>query len=229
MNSVAFQDRTAPSANKGQEFQYRSVSKSAVASIVFAILGALSSFVTPIFVLLPTLGAGFGLLSLLSFRRFPDELVGKLAAKIGLVVSLVCLVGSVGWHSYVYATEVPEGYQRISYAMLRDNPKTSLPFSEKAKQLDGQKVFLKGYVRPGAKKNNLKNFILVGDFGECCFGGSPKITEVVAINIQSDDTVNYSFALRRIGGFFRLNPATKRIAEKDVPQVFYEIEADHVK
>ncbi len=180
--------------------------------------------------MLPALGVGFGLVALVGFRRYPEELVGKLAGQIGLIVSLICLVSSVGMHAVIYATEVPEGYQRISYSTLRNNPKTSLPFSEKAQELDGKKVFLKGYVRPGLKKTKLKDFILVGDFGDCCFGGNPKITEVVAIHIVDDEkTVDYGFALRRIAGVFRLNPNTKSINEKDIPQVFYEIEADHVK
>lgn len=229
MNSVAFQDPVSLKSHHEQEFQYRSVSKAAVASLVFAILG-LTAFLSPIFVLLPALGTGFGFLALANFHRYPEELVGKAAAKIGLVVSLICLLTSFALHSYIYATEVPEGYQRITYAMLRSNPKTSLPYSEQAEELDGKKVFLKGYVRPSDKKTKLKNFILVGDFGECCFGGNPKISEVVAISILDDDTtVNYSFALRRIGGVFRLNPNTKITTEKDIPQVFYEIEADHVK
>jgi hypothetical protein len=228
MNSIAFQDRPSIS-DPDQDFRYRSLSKPAVASLTFAILG-LSSFLHPVFVLLPTLGVGFGLIALASFRRFPDEFVGKIPAQIGFFVSLICLVSSVGMHAVIYATEVPEGYQRIAYSTLRDNPKTSLPFAEKAKELDGEKVFLKGYVRPGAKKTNLKDFILVGDFGDCCFGGNPKITEVVAIHIVDEDkTVNYGFALRRIAGVFRLNPNTKSIREKDIPQVFYEIEADYVK
>ena len=211
------------------EFAYRSVSKAAVACIVFAVLGALTSFVAPAFVLLPILGLSFGILALTNFRRFPDELTGKMAAKIGLVVSAICLVGSVGYHSVIYATEVPDGYQRISFGDLRPNKRTPVPFSEKAIEFDGKKVFLKGYVRPGAKRRKLKEFVLVGDFGDCCFGGNPKITEVVAITITTDETVDYGYSLRRIGGTFRLNQRTRMINDKDVPQVFYEIEADHVR
>ena len=91
-------------------------------------------------------------------------------------------------------------------------------------------MFIKGYMRPpSGKKKRLKNFIMVGDFGDCCFGGNPKITEVIAVKISSDDTVDYSYGLRRIGGTFRLNPNTRPVNEKEVPQVFYEIEANHVR
>jgi len=60
--------------------------------------------------------------------------------------------------------------------------------------------------------------------------GNPKISEVVAVDILlPDKTLDYDYALRRIGGTFRLNPQTIATGEADVPQVFYLIEADYVK
>ena len=79
------------------------------------------------------------------------------------------------------------------------------------------------------KKRKLKEFILVGDFGSCCFGGDPKITDVVAVTIIGDDTVDYGYSLRRVAGTFRLNQRTRRTKEKDVPQVFYEIHTNEVR
>ena len=186
-------------------------------------------WLAPLFVLLPVLGVGFGWIALANLKRYPDELIGKLGARIGLGISLICLIASVGTHMYVYATEVPEGYKRISFTDLKPKKRGSLPYGEKAEQVDGEKVFLKGYVRPSTKKKGLKKFIMVGDFGDCCFGGSPKITEIVAVDIQIPKTIDYGWGLRKIGGTFRLNPNTKPIREKDIPQVFYEIEADYVK
>lgn len=212
-----------------QNDDFKSVSKSAVACTVFAILG-LTAFLSELFVLLPILGVGFGLAALAGFRRYPDELVGQTPAKIGLLVSTVVLISSVAMHAYIYATEVPDNHRRISFGDLVDNDRTLLPYSEKAEEFDGQKVFIKGYVRPpSGKKKRLKSFIMVGDFGDCCFGGSPKITDVVAVKIKSDDTVDYSFGLRRIAGTFKLNPNTAPASEKEVPQVFYEIEANYVR
>lgn len=225
------QDKLAPSKPNlaENEFAYRSISKAAVASIIFAVLGALTSFLAPHFVLLPMIGMVFGLIAMLSFRRFPEELTGQLVAKIGTILSLVCFLGAAPYHTYIYNTEVPEGYQRISYGDLRPNSRTRLPFSEKALEFDGKKVFLKGYVRPSAKRRKLKNFILVGDFGDCCFGGNPKMTEVVAIKILGDETIDHGYSLRKIGGTFRLNKSRKRTSDNEVPLVYYEIEADHIR
>ncbi len=208
--------------------QYRSISKAAVVSVVFAILG-LVSMLAPMFCIIPFLGLCFGLLGLANLKRYPNELIGRRAATIGTIVNLVLLVGSISVHSYIYATEVPDGYQRISFYQLRPNDRTPLPFAESAEEFNGKKVFLKGNVRPSARKNNLKEFILVGDFSSCCFGGNPKITDIVSINIETDQTVDYSLRLRRITGEFRLNPRKKQITEKDIPSVFYEIIADGVR
>ncbi len=209
--------------------EFKAVSKAAVACLVFAILSA-AAFMSELFVILPIIGLGCGMAALAGIKRYPDELVGKTPSQIGLAACAVMLIGSVAMHSYIYATEVPPDHRRISFSDLRNNKKTNLPYSEKAKEFDGQKVFIKGYVRPpSGKKKRLKNFIMVGDFGDCCFGGNPKITEVIAVKISSDDTVDYSYGLRRIGGTFRLNPNTRPVNEKEVPQVFYEIEANHVR
>ena len=209
--------------------EYRSVSKAAVACLAFAIL-SVSAFMTQVFVLLPILGVGFGLVAMANFRRYPNELVGKKPAMIGLIVSLVLLVASVSMHAIIYATEVPENYQRISFRDLAPNKKTSLPFSEKAMELHGKQVFIKGYVRPpSGKKNKLSKFIMVGDFGDCCFGGSPDITDVIAVKINIDQTVNYSYGLRRIGGVFKLNPNSVAPDEKEIPRVYYEIDANYVR
>jgi hypothetical protein len=233
MNTATAQEsepvETQSSFQDSNDFVYRSVSKAAIASLVFAILG-LSAYLFIPFIIFPVIAVGFGLVALASFREYPEELTGKMAAKIGLALGAICLISSVIMHTYIYATEVPDGYQRISYGALKPNNRTPLPFAEKAMEYDGEKVFLKGYVRPGAKKRKLKEFILVGDFGDCCFGGNPEITDVVAIRILNEGkTVDYGLGLRRIGGTFRLNQGTKRTNDKDIPQVFYEIEADHVR
>ncbi len=218
---------TSPTNVKNLE--YRTVSKAAVTCVVFAIMSLLA-FVFPVFVILPLLAICFGIAALVSFKRFPDEFTGVTITKIAMTASAICLVSAVSMHAYVYATEVPEGYRRISFYELKPDKRTQTAFSEKAAEIDGEKVFLKGYVRPGLKKNRLKKFILVGDFGSCCFGGNPEIADVVAVSIKNDDDyVNYGYRVRKIGGEFKLHQRPKSVREKDLPYVLYEIEADHIK
>jgi len=208
---------------------YKTVCKTAVSSVIFAVLG-LTAFLAQFFVIVPALAVVFGVMALAAIRKYPDELVGKGAAMFGLVVGLICLVSSLAMHSFIYATEVPDGYRRISFAELKPSRSSGTRPPERASDFDGQKVFIKGYVRPpSGKKNKLKSFIMVGDFGDCCFGGDPELTDVIAVKIESDDTVNYGYGLRRIGGTFKLNPNTVSADEKEIPRVYYELQADHVR
>jgi hypothetical protein len=207
--------------------QYAILSKSAVAGLVLAILGLLY-FLSSILILFPILAIVFSLIGLSVTRKYPNEFTGRKSARSGLILSAFTLVVATGLHIHEYATEVRPGYQRISYRMLKDDAGTRMPYSEVAEELDGKKVFLKGWVRPGTHRNNLKDFILVGDFGACCFGGNPKITDVVAVSIQTDERINYSLRLRKISGTFRLNRQAAATSEKEVPRVFYQIDADFV-
>ena len=226
--SMQQNDAFSGAHSAGNEFQYRTISKAAVASLAFAVLG-LGAFVFQAFVLLPVLAIGFGFVALMEIRKYPEEITGGLAAKIGLGLGLLIAIGSIALHTYVHFTEVPEGYTRMAFSDLRPNLRTPLPFSEKSKELDGKKVFLKGYVRPSDQMTNLKSFILVGDFGDCCFGGNPKITEVVAVDITTDDLIDHSYFLRKIGGTFHLDSRSRRINEDGIPTVFYSIEADYIR
>lgn len=208
--------------------RYRSICKAALAGFIFALTGLLF-LVSSLLIVLPLAGFSLCLIGLSSIRRLPDELSGRAIAKIGLLVSGVTLLAGIAIHGYTIATEVRPGYQRISYRMLKDDLKTKLPYSEKAEELDGKKVFLKGWIRPGNRKTDLKDFILVGDFGACCFGGSPKITDVVAVSIQGEERLSYSWRMRRISGTFRLNRQAATTPEEGVPRVYYQIDADYAE
>ena len=217
------------SETKHSEQQYRSISKAAVVCVVFTLMSILA-YVFSVFVLLPLLAICFGLFAISKINKYPEELTGRRAAQIGVFVSAIVLITAGAMHGFIYATEVPEGYERISFNSLKPNKRTKLPVSEKSVELSGKQVFLKGYVRPGMKKNRLKKFILVGDFGSCCFGGNPEITDVVAVSlVNEDDYVNYGYRLRKIGGEFILHRRPKSVSEKDLPYILYEIEADYVK
>ena len=71
--------------------------------------------VTPI----PILGMFVSLRSLAKIRRESDQYTGKWLAIAGLVLSTFFLVSGVGYGYYVYRTEVPDGYKRISFETLR--------------------------------------------------------------------------------------------------------------
>ena len=108
---------------------YRAVSRAAVVSLVFAIL-SLAGMLAPSMLLLCLMGLLFGTIALKNIRRYPTELTGKKMAKAGIILSATLLLAGTALHVYIYATEVPEGYQRISFSLLQpseDAPNSPCP------------------------------------------------------------------------------------------------------
>ncbi len=186
---------------------YRVVSKTAVLSLSFAVL-SIAAFVSPGMAFLPLAGVVFGVLSLRAFRQYPDELTGKIPAVLGTVTSGLLLVGSIGLHTYIFLTEVPEGFERQSFHELQpDKEHPEMPIPPKALELHGKRVFIKGYVHPGvAQMGPVDHFLLVPDMGTCCFGGQPKLTDMIEVKLTKGQTLAYSMRKRALAGTFQVDP-----------------------
>ena len=129
------------------EYAYSSVSRAAVLSLVFSLLGLLSWY-SPLLLFPSVLACIFALVAFGNFRKYPRELSGKSLAQIGALISLATLIVAPFKHAYIYYTELPEGYERISFTALKSPlGAPDLP-PQSAIELDGKKVFLKGYIHP---------------------------------------------------------------------------------
>jgi hypothetical protein len=207
---------------------YRSVSKLAIGSLAMLLLG-LSGLVFPVMLSLTGLGILSAWLGLRNVRRYPEELTGRVPGIVGLVGCIALLVGGSAMHTYAYLTEVPEGYHRISFADLQPaiDPKSGEPLLPKS--LDGQRIFVKGYVHPGVSSaGEVKKFILVPDMGTCCFGGQPKLTDMIEVTIVDAPGVRYSQRKRKLGGILHVSEGIHQVAG-GLNGGFYELRADLVK
>jgi hypothetical protein len=78
---------------------------------------------------------------------------------------------------------------------------------ETARAADGRNVLLKGYMFPGAQVSGIRQFLLVRDQGDCCFGGNPKITDRVLVTLAEPAGVAFTPRLVKIAGRFSVRPA----------------------
>jgi hypothetical protein len=208
------------------EEDYRALSSTAVASLVAGLLSVLCFFGWSM-AIIPLCGVLLGLRSLWRIRRFPDELTGWGLAVAGVALSTVFFAGGWGWLSYVYITEVPPGYERISFGQLQ--PAADVPnqlFPPSALDMDGKRVFIKGYVKSGSQSDGIKEFLLVPDLKTCCFGDSmPKLTDMVLVTMQDPLRADFSLWPRGLAGTFRVRPDA--LGQSD--SVLYYLEADYLK
>jgi hypothetical protein len=199
---------------------------------ILSLLLALASPIVALFVILlpvPALGLLCGLLALRQIRRYPQELTGKVPALIGVIVSAVSLAAGIAGHAYAYATEVPDGYSRISFQDLQPETRqlvSTVP--SRAMALDGQKIFIKGYVHPSVDGlGEVRQFILVPDMGTCCFGGTPKLWDMIEVTMTDGDPVKYSRRKRKLAGILKVDPNLKNV--EGFGGVLYTLQGEYVQ
>ncbi len=208
--------------------QYRALSTAAVASLIVGMLSVLAVLDWPL-VAIPVVGVTLSTVALLKVKRHSDELTGAGLASAGLALSLFFLVVGPTRLTYVYLTEVPDGYARTSYAELQPDPKQPAQLvPPSALALEGKKIFIKGFVYPGRQIDGIREFLLVRDRGDCCFGGDPKITERILVKLTPPLKLSYSPRQHKLGGTFHVEVQDKAI-DGARGGVFYHLQADHLE
>jgi hypothetical protein len=74
----------------------------------------------------------------------------------------------------------------------------------------------------------VSHFILVNDFGTCCFGGQPKPTHMIAVDVaKGQDRIAFSRRSIKLAGTFALYD---RPAESlGLQGVLYHLDADQIQ
>jgi hypothetical protein len=218
--------------------QYRALHTGAVIGLVlgvvsvFTVVAATSSVqaalaTTPI----PVLGMVMSLRSLAAIRRQPDLYTGRSIAMLGLALSLAFLVVGVSYGSYVYFTEVPEGYARASFSAMKPDEmqeRAGVAIPPEITALDGKKVFIKGYIRPDSVSvsRGIKRFLLVRDNNQCCFGdlSTIKYYDQIDVEMVGSRRIDYAEGVFKIGGILRVEP--NNLGRQPMKPVF-SLQADY--
>jgi hypothetical protein len=223
--SVDFQPSPAQYAGSPQ-IVYRALSSAAVACLAISALSFVALLDWSLGVV-PMVSIALGLVALRRIQKSPLELTGERLALAGILIASAFL--SAGWMrlAWLAATEVPPGYQRLSFDELQPDPANAgqtVPLT--ATRLDGQRVFLKGYVFPGRERHGIKNFVLVRDNLQCCFGGNPKLTDMVEVKLAGNLAMDFTTNLRRVAGTFHVAPGA---GIDGLPRVVYHLDADYLQ
>ena len=213
------------SSQEEEYLRYRSISAQAVVALILAIVSLTAIFFVGL-VFLPLIGIIVGLLALRTIRQRPDELTGGGMAATAVAICVLSAVASISWSAWVYVTELPDGYERIGYAELQPVEETGLPVSKRSLELNGQRVFVKGYIYPDDRGARVRQFVLVPDLGTCCFGGQPKLTDMIEVTLKEPLATGYSMIQKKLGGTLYVDTRLKPVS--GLNGVYYRLEADYL-
>ncbi|MDC0936071.1 DUF4190 domain-containing protein [Pirellulales bacterium] len=238
--SVSAVEPTRSQKSPGEAFQYRSVSLGAVVALVLGVgsslilLAGRNSLLSAVMIApLPLAGIALGAVAFHRIRRDPEYLSGLGLAAAGIALSSTFLMGGLAYAGYVFATEVPDGYHRSSFIQFAPDLAESnagVPVPEDVLALDGQKVFLKGFIRPDSVpyEQGFREFLLVRDNNECCYGDQAKVKyyDQVAVDVVDGLKTSYSSAMLRVGGTLHVLPNNLR---RGPGHPVFKLEADYLK
>ena len=211
------------------EFAYRPVPPLAAISLFLGIC-TLSGFLGIPCLAIGVVGIIMGAIALWQIRRSAGEMGGKVVARLGVSLSAMLLLAGSSYHAYAYVTELPAGYLRVSFNELSNYQPTfsdgQMHFAPEVAELEGKPIYIKGYMYPTRQKFGISEFVLVKDTGQCCFGGQPKLTDMIVVKFDDGTTVNHrEQQLVGIGGVFRAALPVQSGALTAV----YTIEGTHFK
>ena len=229
-----------PATSHDEDLQYKALHTGALIAFVLGLLSVceVAAAVTSLeytfmLVPIPVVGIFFALRALGKIRQNPEQYTGLGLARLGLALSTAFLVSGVAYGGYVYATEVPDGYTRVSFVGMKPDEiqeRGGIAVPPEIAALEGQKVFIKGYIRPDSVTvpRGIERFLLVRDNNQCCFGDLSKIKyyDQIDVAMTGDNRVDYSQGLIRIGGILHIEP--QNIAMGDRAPVF-SLKADYAK
>jgi hypothetical protein len=192
------------------EFNYRPVPILAPVSLFFGVCSLIAFLANVVGAIIGLFGVVAGTVCLLIIRRANGEMGGKTICKIGLGLSALCFSAGLSLHIYNYATEVPEGFRRVHFQS--EISKKGFVFENGIRKLhpdvaklEGKKIFLKGFMWNTMEMTGLKQFLMLKDNGKCCFGGDPKPTDMIWIEMQGKEVDQYDVMVA-VAGVLRCAP-----------------------
>jgi hypothetical protein len=216
-------------AEIADDFSYRPVPPLAPISLFLGIC-SLAGFAGIPCLAIGLVGGVIGLIALWQIRRGAGELGGTVVAASGMILSGTLFLAASSYHVYAYVTELPEGYRRVSFNELSKHEpifsEGKVQVDPEVTELDGKPIYIKGYMYPTRQQTGISEFVMVKDTGQCCFGGQPKLTDMIVVKFEDGMFVNHrEQQLVGVGGIFRVRAGV----QSGVLTAIYTLEGTHFR
>ncbi len=204
---------------------YQAINPFSVGSVVLGVVSVLSFFHWG-FLILPLTGVLLGVAGLVNLARVEGARVGVYLSCTGIGLSLLLGVGLYGLSVYRYYHTTPPGYLLVDYNLLEsDDP--NKPFPDTAYELEGERVFIRGYMYSSRQQTGLRSFVMSRDNGVCAYClPNPKVTDQVFVKLAGDREAAYTTRLIGVGGVFSMKLDDPK---RKYGGVVYHIEADYLR
>jgi hypothetical protein len=137
------------------------------------------------------------------------------------------------------AIGVPEGAAKVDAAGIMEATFDDVKFEmDKAAKFDrsmltpkvnsllGKRIRIRGFMFPTPRNRGIKQFVLVRDNMECCFGPGAALYDCVLVTMEPGKTTEYSYRPIAVEGTFRLEELP---GPDGRPLAIYQMQGESVK
>lgn len=121
---------------------------------------------------------------------------------------------------------VDKTFDDILFDIEPDAPYDKSMLTDAIRNLDGKRIRIRGYILPTARKRGLKQFVLVRDNQECCFGPGAALFDCILVEMLPDQTAEFSIRPVAVEGEFQLS---EFIGPDGTPLAIYRLRGEAVR
>jgi hypothetical protein len=97
-------------------------------------------------------------------------------------------------------------FDDIKLDMKKEDPFVPEKLTDKVKSLDGTSIRVRGYILPSFQQEGIKQFVLVRDNLECCFGPGALLHDCILVEMQPPATATFTVRPVSVEGKFTIHP-----------------------
>jgi len=121
---------------------------------------------------------------------------------------------------------VDSSFDAIKFEMEKTDPFERSMLTPKIEDLFGRRIRIRGFMLPTMKKRGLKEFVLVRDNLECCFGPGAALFDCIFVHMKEGQTAEFSIRPIAVEGTFSLD---EFIGPDGTHLAIYRLDGESVK
>ena len=124
----------------------------------------------------------------------------RIASAMVLVATLLATTGARPAEAANRAEDI--SFDDIKFEMEKGGDFERSMLGKKIEDLVGQRIRIRGYILPSFKQKGIKQFVLVRDNMECCFGPGAALFDAIIVRMAPGKTTSFSVRPVAVEGTF---------------------------
>lgn len=122
--------------------------------------------------------------------------------KRGLLLALFLLLSLTATSHAERARDIT--FDDVKFDIEKGAPFEASMLTDKIRELDGKPVRVRGYMLPSFQQSGIKQFILVRDNQECCFGPKAALYDCMVVELVGGASTDFSVVPITVEGRFSI-------------------------